>query len=194
MIAAGARENGSLEVLLPTAKNINLQNPKGESALTMAVKSGTPEAVALLLDKGADAKVLDKDGNNLGFYLVQSYRPDSKQDTFDAKAKLLQDKGLNLAAPQKDGSTLYHFAAAKNELPLLKKLTVLNIDVNAKNKDGITALHKAAMVAKNDTILKYLLSIGAKKDLMTEFDESAYALAKENESLTKQNISIEFLK
>jgi ankyrin repeat protein len=194
MIAAGARENGALELLLPTAKNINLQNPKGESALTMAVKSGTPEAVALLLGKNADVKVLDKDGNNLGFYLVQTYRPDPKQDTFDAKAKLLQEKGLNLAAPQKDGSTLYHFAAAKNDLSLLKKLASLNIDVNAKNKDGITALHKAAMVAKNDTILKYLLSIGAKKDLMTEFDESAYALAKENESLTKQNISIEFLK
>ncbi|MBS7254159.1 ankyrin repeat domain-containing protein [Flavobacterium branchiicola] len=194
MIAAGARENGALELLLPVAKNINLKNAKGESALTMAVKSGTPDAIALLLGKGADVNVTDKDGNNLGFYLVQSYRPDPKQDTFDAKAKLLQEKGLNLAAPQKDGSTLYHYAAAKNELSLLKKLAPLNIDVNAKNKDGITALHKAAMVAKDDSVLKYLLSIGAKKDITTEFDESAYALAKENESLTKQNVSIEFLK
>jgi ankyrin repeat protein len=194
MLAAGARENGSLEILLPTAKNINLQNAKGESALTLAVKSGTTEAVAALLAKGADVKVTDKDGNNLGFYLVQSYRPDPKQDPFSAKAKLLQEKGLNLASPQKDGSTLYHFAAAKNDLSLLKKLADLNIDVNAKNKDGMTALHKAAMVAKDDTILKYLLSIGAKKDITTEFDESAYALAKENESLTKQNVSIEFLK
>lgn len=194
MIAAGARENGALELLLPKAKNINLQNKKGESALTMAVKSGTTEAVLLLLGRGADAKVIDKDGNNLGVYLVQSYRPDSKQDTFEAKVKLLQEKGLDLAAPQKDGSTLYHFAAAKNDLSLVKKLASLNIDVNTKNKDGITALHKAAMVAKDDTILKYLLSIGAKKEITTEFDESAYALAKENESLTKQNISIEFLK
>ncbi|MNL27191.1 hypothetical protein D3C87_1487640 [compost metagenome] len=66
--------------------------------------------------------------------------------------------------------------------------------MNAKNKDGMTALHKAAMISKDDSILKYLLSIGAKKDINTEFDESAYALAKENESLTKQNVSIEFLK
>lgn len=198
MIAAGARENGVLELLLPKAKNINLQNLKGESALTMAVRSGTPEAVALLLSKGADVNVKDKDGNNLGVYLVQAYRPAGRDanpnDPFDAKVKLLQDKGLNLAAAQKDGSTLYHFAAAKNDLGLLKKLAALNIDVNAKNKDGMTALHKAAMVAKDDTILKYFISIGAKKDITTEFDESAYALAKENESLTKNNVSVEFLK
>ncbi len=206
MIAASAREKGALEVLLPITKNSNIQNKKGESALTKAIQSGTVETVTLLLEKGADAQILDKNGNNLAFYLVDSYRPQMmgmgrpaegntpKQDPFAAKAKLLQEKGLNLATPQKDGSTLYHFAVAKNDLTLLKKLADLNIDVNAKNKDGLTALHKAAMIAKDDSILKYLISIGAKKEINTDFDESPYALAKENETLTKKNVSIEFLK
>jgi ankyrin repeat protein len=204
MVAAGSREIAALELLLPIAKNNNLQNGKGESALTMAVKSGTPEAVTLLLSKGTNTNVQDKDENNLGYYLIQSYRPQmgrgpeaanaTKQDPFEAKIKLLQDKGLNLATPQKDGSTLYHFAIVKNDLTLLKKITDLNIDVNAKNKDGLTALHKAAMISKDDIILKYLVSIGAKKEITTDFDESAYALAKENESLTKNNVSLEFLK
>ena len=206
MIAASAKETAVLEQLLPIVKNINLQNNKGESALTIAVKSGTPEAVALLLNKAADVKVTDKEGNNLGVYLIQSYKPQMgmgrgpeasnapKQDPFAVKIKLLQDKGLNLATPQKDGNTLYHLAIAKNDLALLKKIAALNIDINAKNKDGLTALHKAAMISKDDTILKYLLSNGAKKDITTEFDESVYALAKENESLTKNNVSVEFLK
>lgn len=203
MVAASARDTSVLEFLLPTAKNVNLQNLKGESALTNAVKSGTPEALSLLFAKGADVNVKDKDGNNLGVYLIQSYRPQmmgrgqestNAKDPFTAKIKLLQDKGLNLTAPQKDGNTLYHLAIIKNDLALLKKIADLNIDINAKNKDGLTALHKAAMVAKDDVILKYLISVGAKKDVTTEFDESAYALAKENESLTKSNISVEFLK
>lgn len=207
MVAAAARETAVLEQLLPMIKNNNAQNSKGESALTMAVKSGTPEAVALLLGKGADVNVLDKEGNNLGFYLIQSYRPQMigmgrspessnapKQDPFAVKIKLLQDKGLNLATAQKDGNTLYHLAVIKNDLSLLKKISGLNIDLNLKNKDGLTALHKAAMISKDDAILKYLLSIGAKKDITTEFDESVYALAKENESLTKNNVSVEFLK
>ena len=205
MVAASARETSVLEFLLPTAKNVNAQNIKGESALTNAVKSGTPEAVSLLLAKGADIKVLDKDGNNLGFYLVQSYRPQmmggrggdsagAKQDPFADKIKLLQGKGLNLATPQKDGNTLYHLAVIKNDLALLKKIADLNIDINAKNKDGLTVLHKAAMISKDDTILKYLLSLGAKKEITTEFDESAYALAKENETFSKNNVSLDFLK
>jgi len=210
MIAASGRENnGSLEQLLAITKNINSQNKKGESALTKAIQSGTTEAATLLLEKGADVKVLDKDGNNLGFYLVDSYRPQmqgmggmgrpeggnaQRQDPFAAKTKLLQDKGLNLATPQKNGSTLYHFAIAKNDIALLKKLSHLNIDINAKNKDGLTALHKAAMISKDDTILKYLLSVGANKEIKTDFDETPFALAKENESLSKNKVSIDFLK
>nr|WP_294786216.1 ankyrin repeat domain-containing protein [uncultured Flavobacterium sp.] len=198
MMAATAREIAALELFLPKAKNINTQNLKGESALTYAVKNGTPEAVNLLLSKGADVNVKDKDGNNLGVYLVQSYRPAGREkattDVFDAKGKLLQDKGLNLATPQKDGNTLYHLAITKNDVALLKKITDLKVDINAKNKDGLTALHRAAMTSKDDAILKYLVEAGAKKDINTEFDETAYALAKENELLTKSNISVEFLK
>lgn len=198
MAAAAARETAVLELFLSKAKNINAQNLKGESALTYAVRYGSPDAVNLLLAKGADVNVKDKDGNNLGVYLVQSYRPAGREkvttDPFDAKAKSLQDKGLNLATAQKDGNTLYHLAITKNDVSLLKKITDLKVDVNAKNKDGLTALHRAAMTSKDDAILKYLVSAGAKKDISTEFDETAYALAKENELLTKNNISVEFLK
>lgn len=207
MIAASSRDTAGLEQLLPLIKNSNTQNIKGESALTVAIKSGTLETVTLLLDKGADAKVLDNKGNNLGAYLIESYRPQMggmargpessnapKQDPFAVKIKLLQDKGLNLAAAQKDGNTLYHLAIIKNDLNLLKKLADLNIDINAKNKDGLTVLHKAAMISKDDTIMKYLVSIGAKKEITTEFDETTYALAKENESLAKNKTDLEFLK
>lgn len=199
MIAATARDNAALNLLFTAVKNPNAKNVKGESALTMAVKSGTPEAVSELLNKGADVKVLDKEDNNLGYYLVQSYRPTAANNNaapnpFELKVKLLQDKGLDLATAQKDGNTLLHFAVIKNDLTLLQKLASLNIDSNAKNKDGLTALHKAALIAKDDTILKYLLSIGAKKDILTDFDESPYALAQENESLTQNKISLDFLK
>lgn len=204
MNAATARDTEALELLLAKIKDINALNTKAESALTIAIQSGSVKTAKLLLNKGADVNVVDKDGNNLGFYLIESYKPQSgrepegatttKEDPFTAKMELLQEKGLNITAAQKDGSTLYHFAVLKNDLSLIQKLGSLNIDINAQNQDGLTALHKAAMVSSDDTLLKYLVSIGAKKEIKTEFDETAYDLAKENETLNKKNVSLEFLK
>jgi ankyrin repeat protein len=117
-----------------------------------------------------------------------------KTEDFDAKLKMLEEKGLTAATPQKNGNTLYHLAVMKNDLGLLKRIQALGIDVNAKNSEGITALHKAAMIAKDDTVMKYLVSVGAKKEAVTNFNETAFDLASENESLSKSKISITFLK
>lgn len=117
-----------------------------------------------------------------------------RPDDFDSKLTLLQQKGLDVKTPQPNGNTLYHLAVAKNDLGLVKKIEPLQIDVNARNKEGMTALHKAAMIAKDDTMMKYLLSIGAKKDIATNFKETAFDLATENETLAKNNVSINFLK
>ncbi|MFD2571571.1 ankyrin repeat domain-containing protein [Spirosoma soli] len=206
--AASNRDIAVLEMLVPKVKNINQANQKGVTALAMAVKGNSPEVVSYLVGKGADVKVTDKNGDNLAAYLIQSNptaggargeggpRPEGgpQTDDFAAKLKLLQEKGLDVKAPQKNGNTLYHLAVAKNDLALLKKLEPLQLDVNARNKEGITALHKAAMVSKDDAIMKYLLSIGAKKDISTNFKETAFDLASENESLSKGNISLNFLK
>ena len=101
---------------------------------------------------------------------------------------------LTVTTPQKDGSTLYHLAVVKNDISLLSRIEKLGIDVNAKNNEGLTPLHRAAMIAKDDSLMKYLLSIGAQKDPKTEFKETAFDLAKENEYLTKTNVSVDFLK
>jgi ankyrin repeat protein len=215
--AAVNRDTAVLAMLVSRSKNLNQANLKGETALAMAVRSNSPEVVSYLLGKGADVKAVDKKGNNLGFYLIESYRaanlrggqalgaPNAQgggrpattgpqQDEFDTKFNILKSKGLDVVSPQKNGNTLYHLAVAKGDLSLLKRLQPLGIDVNAKNTEGITALHKAAMIAKDDSLLKYLLSIGAQKDAVTNFKETAFDLASENESLSKSNVSVNFLK
>lgn len=180
-------------LLAERTKNLNATNGKGQTALALAVQSNSPEIVTFLLEKGASVILSDVDGNNLTHYLVNSYSA-KKADFFDTKLKMLQSKDFDVNEPSKNGNTLYHLAVAKGDLALLKRAKELGADINKKNAEHLTALHKAAMIAKNDEILKFLIQAGAATTEKTDMNETAYDLALENEALQKAKISIEFLK
>lgn len=193
-----------VQALYPYVKNINAKSNKGETALLNAVKNATGEVVEFLIANGADVNVVDEKGNGLAYVLIDSFRtprfgrggnePATKKDDFLTKLEALQSKGIDFSKTFTDNNTIYHLAADKNDLNLLKKIAVVKVDLNKQNSEGMTALHKAALIAKDDAVLRYLVSLGAKKDLQTEFGETAYDLAKENEFLAKNNVSVEFLK
>lgn len=191
--ASSNSDIATLEMLLPSLKNINEINKEGASALAMAVQNNSPEVVEYLIGKGADINVVDLKGDNIAAYLVQSYSARNIK-SLEPKMKILESKGLNFSAIQNNGNTLLHLALTKESLELLKNLEHFNININTKNKDGLTVLLKAAMIAKNDEILKYLLNIKADKSIETDMNESAFDLAQENEYLQKNKVSIDFLK
>lgn len=191
--AASRNTLESVEFLSKNVKSINTVNNKGESALSLAVRYNSPEVVRFLIDKNADATIIDATGNHLGYYLLQSYNS-KNPEAFEAKLALLQSKGFDITKAQKDGNTLYHLALNNNDVELLKRVQQFGIDINAKNNEGITALHKAAMKATDVEALKYLISIGADKTITTDFEETVYDLASENELLSQKNIAVDFLK
>ncbi|MFK8266625.1 ankyrin repeat domain-containing protein [Capnocytophaga cynodegmi] len=189
-----ASSRNSLEVvslLENKSSNINATNSQGHSALTSAVARNTSDVVSYLIKKGADINVKDVKGNTLVYYLLESYTPrDIKK--FDEKWNILTEKGLNFAQNQEKGNNIYHLAVDKADLNLLQKVASVNVDINVKNQDGLTPLHKAVMTAKNLDIIKFLLEKGANKTITTDFEEIAYDLAKENEALKDKDIN--FLK
>lgn len=191
--AASSTDEEVLTIFLANLRDINQVNKKGVSALAFAVKNNSPEIVRLLIEKGANVNTLDGNGDNLVAYLIQSYTSEKPENT-EAKIVILQQKGLDIVAPQKNGNTVFHLAVAKNDVNLLKLIERYRTDINSKNNEGMTALHKAALIAKDDVLLKYLMSIGARKDVTTDLKETAYDLASENEYLTKNKVAIDFLK
>lgn len=191
-----AASNNHIEVakLLSTnVKNINQTNKKGESALALALANNSPQVVEFLLNSKADVSVVDAEENDLTVYLMQSFKF-KNEDIFKQKLNLLTKYGFHFGKPQANGNTLYHLALDKNDIQVLKFIKQFDADVNAKNKEGIAPLHKAAMKATDTEILKYLVSIGAKKEVLTDFDESAYDLASENELLIQHTNALDFLK
>jgi ankyrin repeat protein len=191
-----AANSNTLEVvkfLSTYTKELNLKNEKGLSALALAVNRNAVEVIKFLLDKGANINTKDHKGNTLSYALINNFKK-NKFAVFEAKLTLLEKNGLVINQIQENGNTLLHLAALRNNLKLLKYLAVFNIDVNTKNKDNLSALQIAAMKSRDAKIIKYLLSIGANKNVKTAFEETVYDLALENELLQIKSININFLK
>lgn len=193
MMAARSNDLAIVSLLASHTKNINLQDKKGQSALTMAVARNEPAVVDFLLSKDADHTVVDTKGNTLAYYLAQSYDP-KKPEPFEEKLASLTKAGVQLQMPQHNGNSLLHVAAKDNNLSLLKRLATFNMDINQKNDEGNTVLHLAAMSTGNTEVLEYLISQGADVAVKTEFQETVYDLAKENELLQGKATELDFLK
>ena len=197
MNAAGGNSLEVINLLSENTEDINRANKKGQTVLSLAVQGNTPEAVDFLIKKGADIRVADAGGNTLVSYLVNSLGGrggNGAKEVFEIKLELLEKEGLDLAKPQGNGDTWYHLAVDKNSVELLKLGRKTGQDINTRNKEGNTPLLLAAMRAKDDGILKALLELGADKTVITDFGESAYDLASENEMLKKNKVSLDFLK
>ncbi|WP_421810594.1 ankyrin repeat domain-containing protein [Flagellimonas sp.] len=188
--AASRNKLEVIKFLAEKTDNINHKNDEGYSALTLAVQDNSVEVVDYLISKGAKTAIVDKDGNNLAYYLFAA-RGNTRD--FDDKVKALRQAGVDFAKPQPDQRTVWHLAMDKNDLGLLKKVQAFGADINAKDKQGNTVLHYAAMKSTDTDILKYLIANGADTNATTEFGETAYELAQENELLGKTNVNLDFL-
>ena len=183
-------------VKLLNVQNINIVNKKGESALLLAVKKSSPEIVKYLIDNGANTKIIDKNGENLIGALIESYKLNkpNEKSTFDDKVLIFDKYNISLKSIDNKGNTALHYAVISQNLDLIKKVLQWGIDINKVNENGETALIKAAMLANDTNILEYLISKGANKKITTEFGETAFDLANENEKLKQKGLSLDFLK
>jgi len=195
--AAAGNSLEIVKILEEETKNINHKNNEGQTALMLGVKGNSEDVVSYLIENGAKVNVADNDGNNLVYYWANSAKRGRDGRVFapsETKLALLKNEGLVVTKAQPNGNTLLHVAVQNNDLALVKKAIEWNVAVNAKNNEGNTALLLAALNSKNTEILKYLLKNGADKSITTDFEESAYDLASENEVLTNNGESLEFLK
>lgn len=189
LMAAASRGNVELLKRLLESNSVNFVNQEGESALVNAVAFNSPEVVQLLLDAGGDPGIMSKEGDLFGV-LIGSYRKgrSSIQRVKDI-ISLLEKSGLQMSL---DGSLL-HKAFRKDDEELLNLLIEKGIDINAKDKDGNTILHYAAMQAKDIELVEGLIAKGADPEIKTEFDESIEDLLKANEAIDLNQINIDFL-
>lgn len=94
---------------------------------------------------------------NSGNYEPSDDKPEGRQKLFTQEEKVLMNARMpKLAAATSQKWLPLHTLAASGEFYLLNALLKHNVDINASDQDGFTALHKA-ITCKKQAITNYLL-------------------------------------
>lgn len=188
-----AAYKGNVELinyLLNQGSDVNAYDDKGQTPLTFAAAVGNfdKQVYKVFTDAGVDLNEhFNKDGQNI--LLAAARRIDSEE-----KMKKLLDLGIDFYRTDNTGNNLMHQAVLVRNLELLKLLENTKFSPNDRNENGYTPLHFASMKSQDLDILNYLVEQGADKSITTEFEESAYDLALENEYLIEKKEQLNFLK
>lgn len=152
---------------MPSANiDINCQTAGKQTALGIAARYGRTEVIRLLLDRGADPRVVDKHGRD-ALHRAVLWR------SHDAAKLLIKRHGAKLAMPEKEtGYNPLHVlcyedvedvewqpSAEDDEKMMHLLLTTSSLDPNSGDENGETALHLAVSEGpKKKALVKFLVS------------------------------------
>jgi ankyrin repeat protein len=164
-LIASAKKGDAITVkaLLGKGAKVNAKDKDGKTSLMWAAKEGHPITAQTLLDKGAEVNIKDKDGRTALMWAAKEDHP--------LTAQVLLNKGAAVNVKDKDGKTALMWAAIESHpvqelmkinadaytlidqdsTNTVKRLLNSGAEVNAKDKDGRTALTWAAMGGYEDT-------------------------------------------
>lgn len=150
------RNAAETERLLRRGADLNA-TAEGMTPLRLAVRTGQPEAVAMLLDRGA--KMEAEDGGGVALLSEAGACAHGKSDGYLRVMEMLLARGV--AANGSVALTTPLLVAASADDPRVVKLLLAHgAEVNARNGDGWTPLMKACWLGCTENV-KLLLAAGA---------------------------------
>jgi uncharacterized protein len=174
IVSHHANLNAKLTKSLPGRSGMDFGDvslDEGTTPFMRAARSGDAEVMRILLEAGADPKLVTKDGNNaLMFAAGIGYRDKQTQGT-DEQAlealKLCMDQGMDVNQADGKGETALHGAANRGSDLLVKFLVEHGARLDAKSKAGYTPLDIAmgkdsfgALPVPHDSTVALLKSLG----------------------------------
>lgn len=142
-------QDASLNVWFVRKKNHVMEN-LSYTPMQVAVQKGEIQKVKTLIDKGADIKMRDVEGNTLLHLALQ--KSCSKE-----MVELLTDKGVSLNEKNYQGLSPIHLAAQARSLDNIALLLDKGVAVDSRTPDQITPLYfavKSGYVSGVDFLLK----------------------------------------
>lgn len=163
-----------------------VNNEKNNLLHVLARKSEDSILLEYLVEKGVGVNDKNTKGETPIMKAIQSNNKVS--------LNVLNRNESDFDVQDNDGNTLWHHAIEHEDKEICLLLLKYNVELNAMNQQGMSALHLACMKGKNVDHLSFLVESGADINQKTEFGELPYDLALENELLNKNIDQINFLK
>lgn len=183
-IAAYRNSKKVIEKFIELGLDVNQEDNNGKTPLMYAVSRNRLDVVQLLIDNGADVNAVAKDGTTA--LIEASLRTKSKRDKIIA---LLLEKGAKANVVNSKGMTPLIAACKKNaKFAVLEALIKAGVNVNAVDRDKMTALMYLALKGRDEKSLELLLDNGAKTHFADDFDDTAYNMILENETLKNSSV------
>lgn len=156
--AVAARDMMAITAFLDAGINPNAQNPTdGRTPLIAAAVHGDADVAKLLLQRGADVNLKDKQGDTALFRAIEMRNEEVALVILDQPKLDLNARGLN-------GVTALMSYAWRDDNDVVKKLLDRGAEVNLQDNDGDAALHGVAK-SGNVGLLNLLLDKGANPNL-----------------------------
>ncbi|KAJ3642022.1 hypothetical protein Zmor_028486 [Zophobas morio] len=161
-----------IKLLIEKGIDVNVQDGNGKTALQLACKKGHYEIAKRLLSSGASINIVDKDKMNALYYAS-----DSSKDNRDVM-KLLIEKGIDLNAQNRNGTTALQLACLRGVYENAEMLLNSGASINIVNKDERNALHYASESWKdNRDVMKLLIEKGTGVNVQDGNGKTALQLA-----------------
>ncbi len=143
-----------LQKFASQAENIDMQNPRGTTALIEAVRLNNLQMVKYLLAHQADVSAVYRGGNTILLYALKEKAQN------DIVSELLK-AGADVNASDINGQTPIAFAIAENNAELVDLLLQNNADIKQKKQNGKNILAYAFENNASPEIILRLIAAGA---------------------------------
>jgi ankyrin repeat protein len=194
---------GDLTVVLAHldgGQDVDAVEGDGSTALMLAVVAQNDDLASLLLDRGANPNLADKQervplmyaGNRFWIERMGIFNVPRSQARDTPITETLLVRGANPNAAARDGRTSLHIAVDAENLASIRLLLKKGANVNAADKNGVTPLIAAAQ-GLSAPVASELCAAGASKSARTRKGQTAMEVAQSRKDKDLDRLRAEFM-